>query len=78
MDLIYCVLRGPGNLSRHRMLLGLFCIGTLGGIGGRGVRDYILPQIGPDKVLIMGIKAPTPPPPYPAKGPYDKPPVLNP
>ena len=46
-------------------------IGTLRGAGGRGVRGlYFLkrPLLG----LIMGIKAPYPPSPYPPKGPYDK------
>ena len=46
-------------------------IGTLRGVGGRGVGDYTSLNR-PYWVLIMGIKAPYPPSPYPPKGPYEK------
>ena len=45
-------------------------IGTLRGVGGRGVGDYTSLNR-PYQVLVMGIKAPYPPPPTPLKGPYD-------
>ena len=45
-------------------------IGTLRGVGGMGVGDCIsLHRL--YEVLIMGIKAPYPPSPYPPRGPYE-------
>ena len=50
----------PGPTSRACSI-----IGTLKGVGGRGVGDYTSLKK-PYKVLIMGVKAGCPP-----KGPYD-------
>ena len=61
---------GLSEGTPRRTVFGAYVIGTLRGVGGRGVGDYTSLNR-PYEVLIMGIKAPYPPSPYPPKGPYD-------
>ena len=57
------------SLFEVQLFVSINVIGTFRGVRGTGVGDYVSLNR-PYKVLIMGTEAPSPPPPYPPKGPY--------